>query len=271
VNWYWLSTGALLIGFWAILTARLRASHFNPLGAAALAALALAQPAYIGQDALRAGLLALAAYAVTSSGQAFVERQDPKRIVFLGSSLAGAQLASPVWGVLASLAFPLAVRRLLPVFEPARLAGLYISLFFIPALMALTFVGLFVAGQLEIPHWSVQAKPRIIESASHLLSIAILTLPLLLAVKLRPRKPPTFLAITVCALMAGSSTVIDLFGFESAAFRLQYGAAVAGLTIVVVSSWNADYGRLRFAVFAVSASPLLCWILKTMDLRAAHG
>lgn len=271
MNGYWLSTAALLIAFCAILIMRLRASHFGWSEATGLAIVALAQPAYIRQDALRATLFALAAYAVTASAQAFIERQDPKRIVFFGSSLAGAQLAGPIWGIVASFALPLAVRRSLPNFEPARLAGLYISLFFIPALMALTLAGLVVAGHLEIPLWFGRARPRILESASHLLSIAILTVPLLLAAKSRAGKTPNFVTIAVCAIMAGSSIGVELFGFESAAFRLQYGAAVAALVIVIVSGWSVDCGRLRFAALAVSASPVFCWILRAIDLRVPHG
>jgi len=213
----------------------------------------------------------VATYAVAASGQAFVERQDPKRIVFFGSSLAGAQLASPVLGIVASLALPLVVRRSLPAFEPARLAGLYISLFFIPALMAVALVSLLAAGQIEIPHWPAQTPPRIVEGARQLLSIVILTLPLLLGMKLRRAKSTNFVAIAVCTIMALSSTAVELLGFGSATFPLQYGAAVAALTIIVVSDWSADQGRLRCAVLTVGASPVLCWILSTIDLRAAHA
>lgn len=109
-----------------------------------------------------------------------------------------------------------------------------------------------------------------LETEGHVLNIVMLTLPLLLAAKLRSAKGATVVTIAVCAIMAGSSTVIELLGFESATFRLQYGAAMAVLTILLVSGWNEDRGRFRFAVLAVAASPILCWILRSVDLRAAH-
>jgi hypothetical protein len=138
----WSLTVALLFGLFLLLFGRLRRSEFKQSEAAGLALLALAQPAYAGPEVVHSAIIALAAYAVATAAEAFVQRQDPRRIVVLGGSLAGAQLASPVWGTITMLVLPLALRRTLPAADAARLVGLYLSLLFIPLLMSLSFLAM---------------------------------------------------------------------------------------------------------------------------------
>src|SRR5690349_4832724 len=131
---YWSAVALLLCGFCFVLMQKLRASGYSLPLAVAFALVSLAEPAYFCAGALRTVLFCIACFAIAWAAAALVRRQEPRPIVLLGSSLAGAQFLYPLSGAATTLVLPFALRRAFAGSGARHGMGLYIPLLFIPAL-----------------------------------------------------------------------------------------------------------------------------------------
>ena len=116
----------------------LRRAGYGPAMACGIALLSLLQAGVV-LALLRPGhslWLALAMAAVVGSASAFAEREDVRRIILFGGSLAAIQIADPLGGLLAAGLLPVAVAMGRAGSEPRKTLGLYALLLFVPIMTA---------------------------------------------------------------------------------------------------------------------------------------
>ena len=256
----WLTLATLLAGLSIALFLRLRAARYPNTPAATLTFLAIIQPALTnGAGGLRAACFAAATFSTAAAAIALVRRQDPRRIVLLGGSLAGAQFVHPVWGTAATVILPFALRRSLTEDGAGRLAGWYVSLLFIPALAAMTLVYLSVAQNVEVAYWTVVAinsghlTPTILCVATASMAV----LPFLAFIWQRFVSEARVAAI-LCLIVVTTSAVMGALGHSQ---LLECAAAIGPLLIVMVGSWPDSAQRSFRAILFVGANFVLSWVL----------
>lgn len=268
----WIVEGLLLAALGSLLAAHLSRVGYSRWIATLLAWLAIAQPAYLGAHALRSALASLSAFGVAASANAFLERQDPRRIVLLGSSLAGAQLANPLWGIVASVVVPLAVKKSLPSIDSARLAGLYISLLFIPVLMAIT-LAIFLATEHHSWPWPTLtgiSEISLNDRASQCVLILLTSAPLLLALKVGQSYRDCWHVLPLSMVIVMAALVAVWLGKDARTLALESGATLAALALALISMWPPAPWRSGKAILAGMASPALCWTVCLMT-GPSHG
>src|SRR5205814_2908742 len=164
---------------------------------------------YFDADALRSALFSLASFAVASAAASLVRHQEPRRIVLLGSSLAGAQFLHPICGAATTLVLPFALRRALADAGTKHGTGLYVSLLFIPVLT-------FLYQSISQPELAVLTSlPGKLSTPFPLLVLAPLAaaVPVVCATAtLRDSVPLPVLA--VIAAVAGVGVLGTLLGFQ---------------------------------------------------------
>lgn len=265
---WWLTFAGFLSGLFVLLFARLRRSEFKRGEAVGLALVALIQPAYADEEALHAAIIAFAAYAVSASAEAFVQRQDPRRIVMLGGSLAGAQLASPVWGTITMVVLPLALRKTLTAGDAARVVGLYMSLLFIPLLMTLSLLAISAEAPTPFASWPHLRSFGSGFRAAIPCAMLFGSLPLA-AVCNSARTVRAKIAGLVCVLLAITGALSWLFGVGSSIIVLQFGAAIGALVVIAVSGWPPGTSRARNAASAICVTSAICWAGAAMAASSA--
>jgi hypothetical protein len=264
---HWAILAALLSVFAGLLYWRLRAAEYQRVRAAAFSFVALAQPAFaVPATAIRSVLVAIAAYAIGSTAAGFVQRQDPRRIVLLGGSLAGAQLVHPVWGTLTTIMLPLALRRQVTATSSARTAGLYVSLLFIPALSSAALLYLSLAEHFDGVQWRGFLSPGTYVA---IVSAAVLpAAPLFIALARAPSKIHALPLALLCALMVA----MNIVGSCVAAQPLPgSGAALAALAILLIAQWPPSATRDRTAALLMVSSLALSWTAALITAELAHA
>src|SRR4051812_19176130 len=239
---------------------RLRGANFKLLPAAALSLLVLAQPAFVSaRGGLQSALFSLAAFATASSAAAFANRQDPRRIVLFGGSLAGTQLIHPMCGTMTTLLLPWVLRRSFGETFRGRTVGLYVSVLFIPAMVSIALVFLFFVQHVHLPKWPALAmQPKSSDLVSSLFIVAS-AVPLAVAT-LRCHVPVTRSVLaTTGSIILTTSLILELFVGGH-----QWALSAAGLSpllVVALADGSEGAGRLIEAFVLVSASTALIWTL----------
>ncbi len=256
----WLALAALLALLFSLFVMRLRAAQYSPISATVLCLLALAQPAYLtAVIGLRSALFATAAYATATAAAAFAKRQDPRRIVLLGSSLAGAQFIHPVWGAAASIVVPLALRGSLKGSGPGRVAGLYISVLFIPAFGVITLLYLSLVQHIQLPHWAIAhaARDGVQTLITCLLTLLTIGPPLLAAFFLGLEDSTASVLAALCLVVVAISVGLGALGQTQ---LLECAAALSVLLLLIVSRWPQFRGRALRTAILVGGNASSCWI-----------
>jgi hypothetical protein len=250
---YWSAVGLVLCGFWFVLTRALRAEGYSLPAALGIGLVSLAQPAYVEAAALRTALFSVATFGVAWTSAALVQRQEPRRIVLLGSSLAGAQFLHPLCGTATTLILPFALRQSLARAGIRHGTGLYISLLFIPALA-------FVYWSIAQPELSaVIALPQRLSGPFPPMALASLAaaVPITFAVT-RIRRAIALPTIVVIATVAGVGVFGALLGFQQPNVT---AAALAALSTFVASCWPDTSNRTLNTAALAMANLAVSWTL----------
>lgn len=245
---------APLLVLYGLIVLHLRAAGLGSYQSALLGGVSLAQPGYlIEKSALSIALFALAALAVGITTLAFAKRQDPRRTVMLGGSLAGAQIAHPLWGTAAIIMLPLALRRSMGI-GAERSAGLYVSLLFIPAITTIVLVYLMATGSFALQAATAFRSPPKL----NLFSIAI-TLSsgaaFLLACLIIRKSRSTLVMGGISVLLA--SIVLQVVGAGTQ--LLPCAAAVSVFLLLLLTPSSKNGVRFRTAIGACVVNAALCW------------
>jgi hypothetical protein len=254
----WIGSAVAALGWGMFL--RLRGANFKLLPAAALSLLVLAQPAFVSLfSGLRSALFSLAAFATASSAAAFARRQDPRRIVLFGGSLAGTQLIHPMCGTMTTLVLPWVLRRSFGDTFRGRTVGLYLSVLFIPAMVSIALVFLFFVQHVHLPKWPVLAMRATSSDFVPSLFIVASAVPLAVAT-LRCHVPVTRSVLaTTGSMILVTSLILELFVGGH-----QWALSAAGLSpllVVALVDGSQGDGRRIDAFVLLSASALLIWTL----------
>ncbi len=264
---HWVILAVLLSVFAGVLYRRLRGAEYRRVRAAAFTVLALAQPAFaVPATAIRSILVAVAAYAIGSTAAQFVRRQDPRRIVLLGGSLAGAQLVHPVWGTLTTIVLPLALRHQVTATTSARTAGLYVSLLFIPALSSAALLYLSLAQHFDGVQWRGFVSPG---QYAVLVAAAVLpATPLFIALARAPMKIHALSLAILCTLIVAMNVVGSCVAAQPLA---EFAAALGALGVLLIAHWAVSATRDRHAALLMVASLALSWTAALMTAELAHA
>jgi hypothetical protein len=263
-----LSTVPLLGVFSIVLFSRLRAARYGVPSSLLLTTLCIAQPAYVNSNTgFRSIVLAISVYAMCAAAMAFAQRQDPRRIVLLGGSLATAQLIHPLCGAAASIALPVTLRRSIAGDNIRSTVGVVVSVLFIPALVAIGSLYLLVQNA-SLLRWPVSTafsrRELVLASIGAILGIV----PLFIALKVRPAACTIVVGVLAMIVAAGSLTSAMFSGKE---YALQSSAAAGGLLLYVVSGWVPDGKRVGLAVSAALANSAVGWFLAFALVRLGRG
>lgn len=232
----------------------LRAAEFSPAVATGLSGLALVQPAYWNrQFSIAAILLSAAVSSVALAAISFLQRQDARRIALLGGSLAGAQLVNPLWGGMASIILPFALRRRLGGGSIGGVAGLYVSILFIPGLTAVGIMlfdwrwrsGLWLLS--NIHRFPVDRRPF----AASLLCLAPL-LPWLA----RPRDSSAAVVAVLAVILLGTCFVLNALALKSE----PASAAFTALAVAMVCAGAPSPMPWPKAALLLGGVQLAAWI-----------
>jgi hypothetical protein len=254
---YEFSTLALVAVFGTVLFSRLRTADYAIPAALLIAVFCVAQPAYAhAVSGFHAVLFAISMYAMCAAATAFVRKQDPRRTVLLGGSLAGAQLIHPMCAA-ASIALPFALRRSLVTEDARGTVGAIVSVLFIPALAAIGSLYL-LSQNLSVLRWPIsKAFP---DQGSILGSIEAASgiLPLLAVLALRSAPSRSIIGV-LCVIAAAASLVSAIIGGQE--YALQSSAAAGTLLAYLISEWPSDTKRAGLAVGAAVSNFVVAWLL----------
>jgi hypothetical protein len=250
---YWLAVGLVLCGFCFILVRKLQAGGYSPPMALGLGLTAMVQPGNLETGALRTILFSATTFAVAWAAAALVQRQEPRRIVLLGSSLAGAQLLHPLCGAAATLILPFAVRKSLSNAGIRHGTGLYISLLFIP-LLALAYWSI---AQPELS--ALRDLPAKLPGPFPWLALApiVAAVPIALAA-VRIRNAVPLPVVAVIAAVTGMGALGTLLSIQRPNVT---SAVLSVLSVFVASCWEDSPRRERNALLLIAANLVLSWSL----------
>lgn len=263
-----LSTVSLLGVFSIVLFSRLRTARYGVTSSLLLTMLCIAQPAYAYSNAgFRSVILAISVYAICAAAMAFARRQDPRRIVLLGGSLATAQLFHPLCGAAASIALPVALHRSIAGGNIRSTLGVVISVLFIPALVLTGSLYLLVQNA-SLLRWPASTAFSNRELA--LASIGAISgiVPLFVALKVRPAACTIVIGVLAVIVAAGSLASAVLSGDE---YVLQSSAAAGGLLVYVASGWVPDRKRVGLALSAALSNSAVAGVLAFVLMRLRHA
>jgi len=254
----WLLQFAAALGVLFIVAAglarRFDAEAYGWRTAIFLSGAALAQPAYIAHGSARASLLSLATYAVSSSGVAFIQRQDPRRVVLLAASLAGAQFIDPLWGIMATLLLPVTLRRSFTAEGRDATRGLYVCLLFLPGLTMLSLIYFALFRHAPMISWNSSPNSSSTGGIGGTAAVLVTAIPLGVVLAKRRRDPEMPVLAAVAAVIIVASAVAELFGPIRA--LLPCSAAFAVLSAFVASRRHA----LRESVLLIGTNLVLGWL-----------
>ncbi len=242
--------------FSAVLYLRLRASQYSLSASLLITTLGVAQPAYTySAYGFHSALFAISIYAMCAATTAFACKQDPRRIVLFGGSLAGAQLIHPICGAAASIALPVTLRRSMGTGNARSTAGIVISVLFIPVLVAIC--SLYLSGEnvwlLRWSSWKASAAQRLtVATIGAGLGIA----PLLAILRFRPAGSRTIIGV-IGVIAAAASFVSAIIGGPQ--YALQSPAAAGSLLVYLVSEWAPDTKRGSLAIGAALSTFAVAW------------
>jgi hypothetical protein len=254
---YEFSTLALLVVFSAVLFSRLRAARYGLPVSLLIAVLGVAQPAYLySAKGFHSALFTISIYAMCAAATAFACKQDARRIVLLGGSLAGAQLIHPICGAAATIALPVALRRSMVTNYARGTAGIVISVLFIPVSVAMGSLYL-LSEKAWLFRW-----PSSNASAGQPLAVAAIgaafgIVPLLVILRFCPAGSRTIIGV-IGIIAAGASFVSAVIGGRE--YALQSSAAAGSLLVYLISEWAPDTKRARLAVGAALPTFAIAWL-----------
>jgi hypothetical protein len=250
---YWSAVGFVLCAFCFVLFSNLLANGYSRLVAFGLSLFSLVQPAYLEEGAPRTILFSFISFTVPWGAAALVQRQDPRRIVLLGSSLAGVQFLNPVCGTATMLILPFALRRAFVSDGIKHGTGLYISLLFIPAL-ALACCSI---GQPEFP-FSMALRQKLVAPFPALALVPLAAaIPVAFAAA-QLRRAVRLPVIAVIAALAGVGVFGTMLGFQRPNITT---AVLPALSVFVASCWPDSPHREHKAMLLIGASSALSWLL----------
>jgi len=254
-----LGLGALLFFLSGLIFVHLRGSNLSSFQASALGGLSLVQPGYLdGNVGISAALLALATLAVGLATLAFVKRQDPRRTVLLGGSLAAAQIVHPLWGTAATIVLPFTLHRSLGV-SAERVTGLYVSLLFLPAITSILLVCLTATGDLDPPRWpslsDMPGKISLLSAASTVLAGSVF----LIASTVSLRGAGLAALAVTGTLVLFTSVGLQMVDHSAQILPCAAAMSVSLLLVLVPSSKSTVHFRTAIAV--VTANAAFSWAL----------
>lgn len=253
---------ALVLGAFAVLGgalfARLRRQKWSAFPAAILSALVILQPALTNSEGgLRAALFALAIVAVVHSALSLLERQNARRIVFLGGSLAGAQLVDPLCGAATTLVLPLVLQNSIGG-GGAKTVGFWSSLVFVPILAGTVLVYFSLRAEGRVLHWPV---PTFASSAPAWTPVCILLSAAPLAFTLyygrRLRGASLLASVAACVVVVGSA----VSGFAGRDELAMCEIAFAALLAIAISMWPRGEIAARHAILLGTVNSAWAWLL----------
>ena len=205
--------------------------------------------------------LALGVGAVAASASAFAEREDARRIILVGSSLAAIQLCDPMGGLVAAGLLPATIAARQARDGPHKTAGLYALLLFLPVMAA--FVLLYLSRAQHIDLARLLARPSLPDLRldarwrySPALGLVAVLVPLFSELcRRRSGRPALFVAIAVIA-----SALFDGF---SGVIRdpVALVAVAAPLTMVMLASSPSSPVHDRYALMAAALCAGLSWLI----------
>lgn len=256
---HWVAFSLVGAGLWALLVVRLKQSGYPGGWAIACGAAAVAQPA-LSQPMLAAQCLLFSAfsYSLASAALGFAEQQDPRRIILLGGSLAGAQIVSPVSGLLFAASIPFVLRYSRAGRESSSATGLLALLLFLPALVAVALLWPKFAHDLAI------MRPALPGRTSSGLSAFAPPLGLL------PLLPPLLLAANqnlvrarivggVAYVLCAGAVVSQCLGAGDYSKALL--ASTGPLITLLIAGLPIGAARLRDASLCAASGLLLSWVV----------
>jgi hypothetical protein len=251
-----------------LLFKKFRAAEYPPLIALALGAAAVLHPRLHNAPVIIASLLfAITVYWIAVAAIAFARNQDPRRTVLFGTSLAGAQLVSPVCGALSTISFSLMLRSVLFSGEAARTGGQLTSLLFLPALAtcALIYYSLtYGTPAVWVGHLPVVHAPH--SSWVFLRPIAI-TAPLLLWIMTSTQDSEIGRTVgALCVIIIATGVANALLEVSPS---LDVTWAVGPLTVLVLSGQQPDDGRIQVALLVMLSCVIGWWLLPPLVTEVA--
>lgn len=205
--------------------------------------------------------LALGAGAVAASASALAEREDARRIILVGSSLAAIQLCDPMGGLVAAGLLPATIAARQAREGPHKTAGLYALLLFLPVMAALVLLYLSRAQHLDLarllagpplPGLRLDVRWRF----SPALGLLAVLVPLLIELcRKGSGRPVLFVAIAVIA-----SALFD--GFAGVIRDpVALVAVAAPLTVAMLASSPPSPVDARYALLAAAVCTGLSWLV----------
>lgn len=213
-----------------------RGRGFSVGVAASSSALVTFQPAFLIRGmGIHWTFLVLTLFATASSSLALLNHQEPRRIVMFGTSLAGTQLAIPLCGVAATVMLPFALRKSLES-GGSRLAGLFVSLLFLPVLVSVAFLYLLIRGRMSA-QWPLLPWAAVLRLGWAPALLAFLPACVALWWFGDARRTPVFGVLAASVLLASYAAVVAgreyLFAECSAALSSLLYAYLSDLTSVL--------------------------------------
>jgi hypothetical protein len=259
---------ALFCATAALLAAQLRTEGYGLSASVALGGLAIAQPAYaMGMNTLHTALLALVTCTMAVCAVALVKEQSARRIILLGSSLAGAQLVNLPDGLAATLMLPAILRLPRSRVDVERTLGLYVLLLFLPGLVLLGRLYFVWLGQTEIARWSDEPWPV---ASNRTALVAIAAAIMFLPVLLETLAVEASMAISALLSLAAATLIAALIS-SPADSVCALAAILPPLAILLVGQWPVSLQRTRIAVLTVAAATGLAWAYELAAQVFAHA
>jgi hypothetical protein len=255
---YGFSTLALVAVLGTVLFLRLRTAEYRLPASLLIAVPCVAQPAYTHVvSGFHIALFAISMYAMCAAATAFARKQDPRRTVLLGGSLAGAQLVHPVCGAAASIALPITLRRSLVTDNARSTVGAVVSVLFIPVLAAIGSL-YFVSQNVSAFRWPISKAFPDHGLISAAIEAACGIIPLLTVLALRSAPPRSIIGV-LCVIAAAASFVSAIMGGQG--YALQSSATAGALLAYLISEWSPDTKRAGLAIGAAVSNFAIAWLL----------
>jgi hypothetical protein len=254
---HWLAICVLTAVLWTVLAARLKQSGYPDAWAIACGAAAVVQPAFL-QPAFAAQCLLFSAfsYALASAVLGFAEQQDPRRIILLGGSLAGAQILSPVNGLLFAASIPFVLGYSKAGHKNSSTTGLVVLLLFLPALAALALLWPRAGQDLAILRPALPSRSL---SGGAALAPPLALLALLPSLVFAAMQNPTRARIVggiAYVLCAGA--LVSQF-FDAGDFSNAILTSTGPLIVLLIAGLPVGAARLRDASLCAASGVALSW------------
>ena len=238
--------------FWWALTRRLHESGYSQAWSLALSALALAAPLLtIPENRATVLLFAFSTYAVAAAAMDFANRQDARRIIVFGGSLACAELTNPLGVLLTGLALPFLLPKEIARAQRSRIAGLLVLLLFLPVLTGTLLLYLaLVAHASPAQLLDGASAPRSIASSASTLIACLPCVPGIICSLKWGRRPIAPVMVFAAALATGA-WLVPYLGFVTSLSGFMLAAGP--LNVLLIANWREAQSRSLVAMVILLA------------------